>query len=511
MARLEIKGLKEPRSRGRWRLPLVIVAAVGAAIGFVICGRAMRDDGSGKQSKDRGVADDGKTATRSLPAWKAERTKARSRTKEIKIRPSPYSAGIWKRVEKMQPELIKLRRRLHQKPELANRERETAARVAKALQGLGLEVVRNVASTGVTALLKGKKPGPTIALVAALDGMAVKETNPVDYASTQQSVVGAGEKKVWVSHAMGHDVEISVLIGVARVLSELTGVMPGAVKLIFTPATDGVSAGERNGPAAMVAQGVLRSPAVEALFALTLDPTVRVGRVGMEAAHAWRGMTHFEVRVRGSGSGACLQLDPAGCVDAVLTAAQLVVTLQSQVGRQAGGGDAVRLTVGKLDGAAQRGRLPEVVTLHGTLRWQRRGAARKAMTFIQRTARGLALSSRARIQVTFDEGARMVSSDPRLVRWIRPTARRTLGPRGVVTGPPTRLAAKSFAVFRRRVPAVLIRLGTHSAKLGTERKLRTGRFNVDEECLSVGVHFLSNVVLDYLLEAAREKTVNGGA
>jgi amidohydrolase len=338
-----------------------------------------------------------------------------------------------------------------------------------------------------------------------MDGVAVREKNPVSYASQRKQLLDG--KKVWVSHAAGHDVEMAVLIGVARILASHRDVMPGSVKLIFQPAAEGVPKGEDGGARAMVLEGVLGEPRVEALFSLVCQPSLRIGLVGMPEDRWWRGMTHFKIRVRGAGLASCLRPESAGCVDPVLVASQLVVALQTQIPRQVAG-EGVRLTVGGIRADAHQGRLPEVVELEGTLRWKERGDARRTMSFIRRSAKGTAMSSNARIQVTFNEGQRMIPSDPELVDWILPTARRVLGRRGVAFGS-AGLASESFATFRRHVPAALMQLGTHSKKLKFKRKLRTSRFNVDEETISVGVHFLSNVVLDYLLDHAKKKGSGG--
>jgi amidohydrolase len=507
MARLEIEGLNERGPRRRWKAPLIILGIAALAVGFVICGR---DLASSDKVEEKRAVERGSGATQTggetyrLPRWGPQRHRSTGGEPDGErgaVRPSPYSASIWGRVEKMQPELVKLRRKLHAHPELANRESWTAKLLAGELEKLGFEVRTGVALTGVTALLKGKKPGPTVALLASMDGVAVREKNPVSYASKRRALFEG--KKVWVSHAAGHDVEMAVLIGAARILSDLQDVMPGSVKLIFQPAGEGLPKGEEGGARAMVMQGVLGDPPVEALFSLVCEPTLRVGLVGMPEDRWWRGLTHFKIRVRGSGLASCLKPESAGCVDPVLVASQLVVLLQTQVPRQVAGTGGVRLTVGSVKAEAHQGRLPELVVLRGTLRWKRSQDARRTMTFIRRSAKGTALSSNARIQVTFSQGKRMVPSDPKLVRWILPSARRMLGRRGVVFGS-AGLASESFAPFRRHVPAVLMQLGTHSKKLETRRKLRTSRFNVDEESISVGVHFLSNLALDYLLDHAKK-------
>ena len=134
--------------------------------------------------------------------------------------------------------LVDWRRDLHQHPELGNREVRTSALVAAHLRALGLEDVRTgIATTGVTAVLKGGKPGPRIALRADMDALPVVEQTGLPFASTVRSEYRG--QPVGVMHACGHDMHVAILMGVAEALAGMREQLAGEVVVIFQPAEEG--------------------------------------------------------------------------------------------------------------------------------------------------------------------------------------------------------------------------------------------------------------------------------
>lgn len=148
---------------------------------------------------------------------------------------SAQNGAVDDAVERLAPEIIELRHRIHQNPELGNREFETAALVADHLRSLGFDEVRTgVAHTGVVGILRGGRPGPVVAVRADMDALPVTEDTPYPFKSTVRTEYLGQE--VGVSHACGHDIHTSVQLGVASVLASMREQIPGTVKFIFQPA-----------------------------------------------------------------------------------------------------------------------------------------------------------------------------------------------------------------------------------------------------------------------------------
>ena len=154
----------------------------------------------------------------------------------------------------LQAKVVAWRRDFHQHPELSNREERTAAQVAAHLRKLGLQPKTGVAHHGVTAIIKGGKPGPRVALRADMDALPVTEQTGLPFASKATSTY-RGET-VGVMHACGHDAHTSVLMGVAEALVAMRKDLPGEVLLVFQPAEEGPPDGEEGGAAMMLRQGI---------------------------------------------------------------------------------------------------------------------------------------------------------------------------------------------------------------------------------------------------------------
>ena len=164
------------------------------------------------------------------------------------------------------PQVLAWRRDFHQNPELSNREVRTSKVVAEALRKMGLEVKTGIAHTGVVAVLKGGRPGPTIALRADMDALPVTEQVDVPFKSLATHEY-RGEK-VGVMHACGHDAHTAILLGTARVLAGMRDELPGVVMFVFQPAEEGAPEGERGGAKLMLDEGLFATTKPEAMLGL---------------------------------------------------------------------------------------------------------------------------------------------------------------------------------------------------------------------------------------------------
>jgi amidohydrolase len=179
-----------------------------------------------------------------------------------------HEQAIAQKAEALRDKLVTQRRDFHQYPELSNREERTAKVIAEKLKAIGLEDIKiNVARHGVTALLKGKKPGPVVAVRADMDALPIQETINVPYKS----------KNDGVKHACGHDAHMTIQLGVAEILNSMRDEIQGTIKFIFQPAEEGPPAGEEGGAKLMIKEGIFENPRPQAIFGLHVMPK-RTGR-----------------------------------------------------------------------------------------------------------------------------------------------------------------------------------------------------------------------------------------
>ena len=205
----------------------------------------------------------------------AARARAARRASEVENAhpeaPMLTSHQIESLVARIEPDLIALRRRIHEHPELAFEEHETARAVSDYLSALDIPHRTGVGKTGVVAMIEGGAAGPTVGVRADMDALPIEEASGVPFASRVPGKM----------HACGHDVHTTIALGVAHVLAGARATLPGRVKLIFQPAEETLS-----GAAAMIADGVLDDPAMDAIIGFHNSPRLETGLLGTPRAPA---------------------------------------------------------------------------------------------------------------------------------------------------------------------------------------------------------------------------------
>src|SRR5918999_5040886 len=281
------------------------------------------------------------------------------------------SGDLASRVERVTSQAVEYRHQIHQHPELGNRETKTAALVTDHLKRLGLEVRTGIAHPGVVGLLRGKPPGPVVAVRADMDALPVTEATDLPFRSTDKTVwLG---RETGVAHACGHDLHVAIQLGVASVLSGMRDSLPGTVMFIFQPAEEGVPPGERGGAKMMVEEGVFANPKPAAVLGMHIDgdppdapgDDERLGRAAYTPGPAMAASTRWSAVIKGRpahGSTPHLSVDP------VVIASEVVLALQTIRSRNLDPLTPSVLTVGVIRGGTRHNIIPGEVELEGTIR-----------------------------------------------------------------------------------------------------------------------------------------------
>ncbi len=234
------------------------------------------------------------------------------------------------------PDVIRWRRAIHRRPELAFQEHETAAFIAETLETIGLEVVTGIAKTGVVAHVTGGRPGPTVALRADIDALPITEATGLEFASETPGQM----------HACGHDAHTAMLLGAAQVLHSLRDDLEGTVRLVFQPSEEKAPGGAR----VMIEEGVLEDVSghgpVERMFGQHVFPDLEAGMIGVRGGAFMASADEVYLTVRGTGGHAAA---PHQLVDAVLVQAHILTALQSVISRNRPPGVPSLLSFGKVD------------------------------------------------------------------------------------------------------------------------------------------------------------------
>jgi amidohydrolase len=375
--------------------------------------------------------------------------------------------------QRLQPALIEARRWFHQHPELSNREVETGREIARRLTALGLEVRSGVARNGVVAVLRGGRPGGVAAWRSDIDALPITEQVDVPYASIEPGVM----------HACGHDVHITVGLGVAEVLSRLRERVPGTVVFVFQPAEEGAPAGEDGGAALMIAEGVLDEPKPDAIFGLHVMPTLRAGQVGWRAGGVMASSDALRITVEGKMAHGSA---PHQGVDAVYVAAQVVTALQGVVSREVDSRRPAVVSIGSLHAGNRNNILAGEAVMEGTVRTLDRETRAQVLAAVERVVAATCQAHRATCRLEFGRGLPPTVNDPALAAASAQVLRAAFDEEAVIEIEPI-MAAEDFSLFAERVPGFYLHLGVGNPERGWISYLHTPTFRPDESAIEVGV------------------------
>ena len=396
--------------------------------------------------------------------------------------------------------VIAWRRDFHANPELGNREFRTAGIVAEHLRALGFDEVRTgVAHTGGVGLLKGALPGPVVALRADMDALPVAEEVDLPFASKVKAEWNGAQ--VGVMHACGHDAHTAILMGVAEVLASQRGALRGTVKFIFQPAEELPPEGEEGGAKMMVEEGAMDNPRPAAIFGLHVTSRLPLNVVGYRPGPTMASADNLKITVRGSQTHGAM---PWAGVDPIVTAAQVVLGLQTVVSRQV---DLTRepavVTIGTIHGGLRENIIPDSVEMRGTIRTfdeEMRDDIHERVTYL---AEAISRSARAGCTVCIKKNYPVTVNDPALTEAMRPTLARVAGPNHLALVPKV-TGSEDFSFFQRVVPGLFIFLGVTPEDKDVSKAApnHSPRFFVDERCLVTGVRALSHLAADFLQHGA---------
>ena len=409
-------------------------------------------------------------------------------------------ARLDQQAKDLEPKLIEWRRHFHENPELSNREVKTGARIAEQLRALGMEVQYPVAKTGVVGILKGGKPGPVIGLRADMDALPVTERNSLPFASKVKSNFNGME--TGVMHACGHDGHMSILLGVAEILSKNKNDLKGTVKFIFQPAEEGAPPGEEGGAYLMIKEGVLENPKVDVMFGLHLQSLVPLGTVAYKPEGLMASVDNLNIKVKGRGAHGATPWDS---VDPIVVSSQIILGLQTIVSRQTELTKAAAvITVGSLHGGIRRNIIPEEATMEGTIRTFDANMQKMVHEKIKTTAMRIAESAGATAEVGIDILYPVTYNDAALTKQMAPSLERAVGKDNAKVIAPVTMA-EDFSFFQQKVPGFFFFVGAYPAdmKLNAQPTHHTADFMIDERCLVIGVKSLVALTTDYMYQKSK--------
>jgi metal-dependent amidase/aminoacylase/carboxypeptidase family protein len=404
-------------------------------------------------------------------------------------------AAVADEAESARADLIRIRRDLHQHPELSNQEERTARIVADRLRELGLEVRENVGGFGVVGTLRGAKDGPVVAYRADMDAIPMPGALDTAY----------GTQNPGVRHNCGHDAHTTVALGIAQVLSALREHVHGSVILVFQPAEENLEGARR-----MLAEDVYGGTEPAFVFAVHSTPFPS-GQMGIVSGLALSGIDSFRITFDPNftdieAAQRCnAEIDDLRTIEYPASIEEYAASITDQMDPETATKEFVFLWSGVQQNEGQGISIGGMVkTSHRQLYFDIR---EKIEEILQRniddpTSYDIVFGS-PEYAADFEDGIFPAAvNDPEVVARFSPTVRQVLGEENLIqiySGGP--FNAEDFALFLNRTPGAMFWLGVANADRGIAGVPHSPDFDVDDESLVVGAKAMSAVLLEALVEA----------
>jgi amidohydrolase len=385
-------------------------------------------------------------------------------------------------IQALQPQLVALRRQLHQHPELGFKEQLTAKTIASKLTEWGIAHQTGIAKTGIVATIHGRKTSvklKTLAIRADMDALPIQELNDVPYKSLHDGVM----------HACGHDGHTAIALTTAYYLSQHLNDFAGTVKIIFQPAEEGPG-----GAKPMIEAGVLKHPDVDAIIGLHLWNNLPLGTIGVRSGALMAAVERFTLTIQGKGGHGAM---PHQTVDALVLGAQIVGALQTIVSRNVNPIDSAVVTVGQFNAGTAKNVIADTANLAGTVRYFNPELAGFFRKRIEAIVSGICASHGATYNLDYIKFYPPVVNDEKITELVRSVASELVEtPMGVVPECQT-MGGEDMAFFLQQVPGCYFFVGSANRDLSLAYPHHHPRFDFDETALMTGVEMFVRCVEKY--------------
>lgn len=369
---------------------------------------------------------------------------------------------------------VGLRRHFHQYPETGMNEFETSKTIKAELKSMGIRC-REVAPTGVIAEIG--HGSPIIALRADIDALDIPEETGVEYQSKIQGKM----------HACGHDVHMANLLGTARALKQFEQQMNFTVRFIFQPDEENI-----RGAKIMCAAGAMDG--VDQVFGAHVFADIPCGLINIEDGPRMAKAEYFSIEIDGKPGHAG---QPQKCIDASVSAAAVLLNLQSIVSRSIDPLHSVVITIGMVQSGTAKNIISGHAYLGGTIRTFSEGMSEYVHECITRVAESTAAAYNTTAAVFFDPNTTpAVDNDPKVAAEIRKAMLRVF-PEDAIVSLPKLMLAEDFCQYQLRVPGAFAFLGGGNPQMDRAYPNHHCRFNVDEECIRNGIKAFLAYIVEY--------------
>ncbi|QAT40307.1 amidohydrolase [Clostridium sp. JN-9] len=385
---------------------------------------------------------------------------------------------FYKMANDIKDDLISWRRHFHMNPELGYNEYNTSAFIKDFLNAEGIEFT-NTAKTGICAIIKGNG-SKTVALRADMDALPLQENNKCEYSS----------KNPGKMHACGHDAHITILLGCAKILNSIKDTLNGNVKLLFEPAEE-----TTGGARIMIKEGVLHSPEVDGIIGLHVDENINTGYIGIKRGVVNAASNPFTITVKGKGGHGA---HPDSAIDPIIISCEIINSIQLLVSRELPPTSPAVVTIGYISGGTAQNIIPEQVKFGGIIRTMTTENREYVKKRLKEIVTGITSSLRGSSEIEIEESYPCLYNDDNMVEILKNSASDILSKDKVLLLKNPSMGVESFAYFSLEKPSVFYYLGCRNEEKGIVNPAHGSLFDVDEDCLPIGVAIQCKAAIDFL-------------
>ncbi|MGM0218081.1 amidohydrolase [Enterococcus sp. AZ126] len=379
-----------------------------------------------------------------------------------------------------QTDMIKWRRHLHRYPELSFHEVETAKYIQKVLAEFSNLQVSSLTENSVIAILKGNKPGKTIALRADIDALPIMEEANVAFQSENPGVM----------HACGHDTHTAMLLGAVKVLSTMQDKIAGTVKFIFQPAEEVPPGGAK----LLVEAGVMED--VDMVFGLHIAPNIPVGMIGTRKGAVSAASDVFTLKIKGKGSHGST---PDLSIDPIMIGVEIINNLNNIVSRNISPFDNAVISIGEFNAGKTTNVIPDTAQIKGTVRTNDKEVRLFIKKRIEDIIDGICKMYDASYELDYLFGYSEVNNDSRATDIVIAAAEKVVGKNEMFEAPKM-MGGEDFSAYTDVRPGSFFILGGGTAAQECGYMNHHPKFKIMEDCFPVGAGMHVQLILDILGE-----------
>lgn len=362
--------------------------------------------------------------------------------------------------------VVRMRRDFHKHPETGFLETRTSGVIAEELKRMGISVQTNIAKTGVVGTIPIPDARKTVAFRADMDALPITEENCLEFKSKNEGV----------SHACGHDANMAMLLGTAKLITMLQDKLKRQVKFIFQPCEEQHPGGAQM----MIDEGVLSG--VDEIYGVHIDPSIASGIFGLRYGPTMAATDRIVITIIGKGGHAST---PHLCVDPIVIAAEVILAIQTIVSRRVNPLTPCVVSLCQIAGGTTFNVIPDMVKITGTVRTLSKELRHRMPILLEDTVKGITSLNNASYQFEYLKGHPPLNNPQPQLQFVQDKVVELFGNNAVEKIDP-RMGGEDFSYYLEKIKGAYLFLGSGCLEKGTQHPLHSSRFLLDEDILFSG-------------------------